>query len=362
MDNEQILNISSAYIEGGEMFFSAWNINGFFSCDLESGEARLLAILPYFSGRYGYGTSCSVDDSVYLSPCGASSIVELKKGIWQISREYQLERAEVGSDVARYGNIIPHKRKLYFCPYHAHSIMEFDIDSHQIVYWSDCYKLTGNNGGTGEPLFGGGIFYNNMIWMISYKINIVICFDPESKYTKAYKIGQQGDFFADICRSGEFFYIYCKSGKVLKWNEKNGSVSAIKNIWEELGGDTEDYVTVCAYKDRIWIANAGMRKCISIDGQNDIVKLHSIVGIENDIDKVGKYMVLNNDLYYLPEHNNYLYRINFIDDSVHAICVALRGENLKHYNTEYMKECRRNGIAVQETENRPFSLFAESII
>ena len=352
------LNMVSAYKENDKLYFSAWNLNGFFECDLKTGHAQLLATLPLVEGKYGYGSLYKMGNKVFLSPCNGKSIVELNTKDWSDIKTYDIDDAKLGYRVARYGSVFEYERKLFFRPYQAHSVMEFDSETHEIQYHSECYKkLQGIQGIKDGPLYSGAIRNGSKFWFICTQSNLLISFDMKYRTTEVYRIGDNTEIFSAVCHDGRDFWIYSRSKKLLRWNETDGIISIYKDILRS----GEEGVSMCYYNGRIWIATLGLRHCISVDIVTGKICDECYIGCKDDTVKYGALKVFDDGLYYLPEHNDYLYVLNIEEESMKRLKVGLDKENYERYEEAFVKQMLIDGSIIQESDVLSLESFVRCI-
>lgn len=353
------LNISYAYAENDKLLFSAWNVNGFFSCDIRTGVSKLLTLLPEFQGKYGYSDICLYKNYIYLSPCNGTGIVRLENNNWQSQEVYTLDDKQLGCNCARYGGIFKNQDSLYFRPYSARAVLSFNTVSHEIRYYDECYRLLENVAGIKSgPLFAGNAETEGKIWFVCLQANMIFSFDMMNQRTEGFEIANENERFTNVYSDGKYFWIICRSGSIIKWNKAEGIVHIFKDIWLENARG----ITACICDNRIWLATVGMGQCVSISLNDNIVRKEGFKGKSDDSEQHGNLRVINGEIYYLPEHNRYLYKFNDKECSAKAVLPRLEGEEYKCYKSELMNRDIQYGRTVREGTLFSVDMFLDNVL
>ena len=354
-NNEEIvLKCISACIDNKKMYFSAWNTNGFFCYDFISGNVELLTMLPIQECLFGYGYILCVDDSVFLSPCDGNSIIELDKNNWQNYRTYLVDDSKLGAEYARLGEPLKVGSSIYFTPYKSHSIVEYEIDSHNIHYHSDCYEMIKDKiKDDNLPLFTSAVLVDKKIWFVCLKSNDVICFDTESKSTSIYQIDDGEHTNKVLQYDGKFFWIYTSDDKLIKWNENSKKIFQLDNV---LGTNT-DWASMCIYKDSVILTYDLKKGIVVVDLATSTKNLVQLNLTNDEEHTYGGIKVINDELYLLPNQSEYLYQIDLGSKSALSRRITLSGEDYYDFLYKIIDNNAKNGgVTIEKTHNllKPF--------
>ncbi len=342
-----LLNFFDAFKDGNSLYFSAWNVNGFFRYDLERKTTDYLGLFPGGQGRYKYGYYCDTPQKLYFSPCNENSIVGIRKNQWDDIEIIPIDDSFIGTSVARFGLVKYLNENLWFVPYSSHAVMQYNLLDKKVSYYPECFELCNRIKEFSKgPLFRGGFVLKSQIWFISIQSNIIICFDTVSKKTYCYKAGNNNDLFVNFCLGKDCFWILTRSGEVIKWNESQGVIMRTKV------SDDEIYETqsIVYYKERIWIDLRNSRGIVALD--SDKVKTIDVLlpapdGIDSSI---GSITVIDGEVFSFPFPNNMLYIINPIDHRLEKHCVELVSDQYERYKNDIAKKTMEEKSFFNENE------------
>lgn len=354
---DKTLRFVSAYIENGFIYFLSWNANGIFRGDITSGKVKLLTVLPKRIEYNNYIYMKKNGDRLYLSPCHNNSIIEIEASNFDKKYEYLTDDKKTGAELTRYGDMEFREKNVYFYPFGGRAIMEFDTNNKTINYYNECYSLVKDNiNKKGELWFKGGVYEGNKMWFVSNLSSDILCFDTISKQTTCHSIDYGKTGFRKICFDGSDFWLLSYYGSVLQWNPSEGIKRLIKKVVSYKPTDYDKY-DMCVYDNRVWIAGSSMYECYSVDiSTGKIQKEYFSRNVDEEFGE-GQLKVMSGKLFFLPDKNDYLYRVETDEKKIYGVRFVLEDDEKEKYLDSIMKEDFDRGNIVIENEDNTLASF-----
>lgn len=358
MKEQIVLRFISAFKEDDQMIVLSCNLTGVFRVNMKNGYVETLAVLPQEFFSYNYMKMCKTASKYYFSPCHSDSIVEIDENNWDKQYLHKIDDEQIGIKKIRCNDVYPVGESVYFVPFGGHAIIELNQETDELHYYNQCYEYISNMISV-EPtlLYGGSIVERDKIWFVCRQINVVICFDTKKKETDCYVVGEDKSGFKSICYVDNSFWIYTNKGDLIQWDKSNG----VKQIIHDLGGDDPENVDIGLHKGKLLLAGQSMYHCVEVDVKSGECEKIDFKRNCNEERTYGFLTTIDNEIFFLPESNEYFYEIDTNNHCVYGRKFTLEGVELEKYRKMRIKnDVERKGIVV-EGDNEPLDDFIKIV-
>lgn len=225
MDNKIKLNFLAGVQVENLIYFSAWNMNGFFKYDIQKEKCTFLKSFPGEKDSGLHSEAILYHDSIWFIPRASEriAIVNLKN----LDITY-IELPEFGYH--RAGNIIPIRMRGYYksggnflcvIPYDYKMFLKIDMEKKKII--------REERWGENENVVCLGVMIQDELWIYKNISNEILVINMLSDELKIKKIEKRSDCYVGIQSVGEWillFPIYLKDG-ILLLNTKNNITKVV---------------------------------------------------------------------------------------------------------------------------------------
>jgi len=222
---------------------------------------------------YLYLSGVLHNENLYFAPYRATEIAE-----------YNIQKKMM--TYIPYGNIkcddgftavLNYEKYIFFTPYMYNAIMRFDTESKEIDFFADWLEplkqLT-----TEEklPFFAMPLrITENTIMLPAYGANAVVEFNMETLKSKVYEVGQKGYRYNGICFDGKDYWLSpLYNGPIVKWNPDVGIIKEFTNVVEGCLQNEISFRSIVFCEGYVWLFPELSKQTLKINIEtNEVFKV-----------------------------------------------------------------------------------------
>lgn len=225
---EEINKISfeDAYIDGEKIWFSASNLNGLFCIDKKSGETEFKGVFPgeNIDGVRLFSKVAYADKKLYFIPFYASCIME-----YEIDSE-KFIRIEIEENIGpgKFLSYSIYGDYIYFIPRAFGSVLRYNFKKKNLEVMYEWDLKIRESEPKEDVLFAGVVQKDGKLYCPMYHRNIMFKFDLISENAEYFELGEEKDMFMSIQYDGEMFWLIPKNrDRIVYWDEDKNEINYI---------------------------------------------------------------------------------------------------------------------------------------
>jgi hypothetical protein len=236
------------FVINDEIWFCDSHSNSFFKMNRETLEHEYVGSFAYSLHNYSYLVGTFYKERVYFAPFRANEIAEYdiqKKTMTYITyNNIKFDTNFVGA--------LNYKRYIFFTPSMYKAIMRLDTESKEIDFFDDWLEHLSRLI-TDEKQYFFSIplrVTENTFMFATCGTNAVVEFNMETLKSKVYEVGQKGYKYNCICFDGKDYWLSpFYNGPVVKWNP---DVGVIKEFTDVVGSD-QSFRSIVFSEGYVWL-------------------------------------------------------------------------------------------------------------
>ena len=265
-----VLDFTDAVFTGKTIRFSAWNVNGWFEYNRETGETKLLKLFQdgdqLLTRRYLYFATVRYQDDLYFLPTNAPSIkiYHTHSGTWEdIPYQEDLKGRSPYFCIAFCKDSV-----IWFLPYGARTIMSFDMRTKEKKYYSEwSVELEDSLKEINLP-FGQGTLYHNQIYFSILSMPKMVVFDTIHKTYQITSLPLDADEAVSVIYAGkDDLWMYTTKDRLLQYRD-----SALLKIYTDVLGEYVAGGTIVQVENQLWVFALKKDSCGIVDLQKGTVE------------------------------------------------------------------------------------------
>lgn len=215
-----------AYIGGEKIWFAASNLNALFCIDKKSGETEFKGVFPgeNIEGGRLYSKVAYADNKLYFIPFYATCIMEYEIDSGKFNRIEIEENIGPGKFLSYsiYGEFI------YLIPRAFGSVLRYNYKKKNLEIMYEWDSKIRESGPKEDVLFACAVQKEGKLYCPMYHRNIMFEFDLISEKAEYFKLGEEKDMFMSIQYDGEVFWLIPKNrDRIVCWNEDKNEMDYI---------------------------------------------------------------------------------------------------------------------------------------
>ena len=264
-----------AYINENDMWFASSSFNGLFYMNRETGKTEYIGefIGEELSEIRLYSKVVKVDNKLFFIPFNATSIAEYDMENNQFKR-IEIEDNEIKKKFLSYAVF---ENYIYLMPLFYGRIIRFNFKIEKInymEYWNkkiEKFKII-------KGIWFRDVFQiNEKLYCPFYQKNLIMIFDLKNENMEVVELGKETDLFQGIEYDGEKFWLIPeKRGYIACWKKGEKRISYIKDFPKSFEFQNQDvpFLSTSFSNGKVWILPCYANSILQIDVQTN--KIHNI--------------------------------------------------------------------------------------
>ena len=253
-----------------EIWFCDVNSYSFFKMNRETLEYEYVGSFANSSLHNDYLVGISYNERVYFTPYMANEIAEydIQKKIMTYIPYGNIKCDESFVVALNYG------KYLFFTPYMYKAIMRFDTESREIDFFDDWLEpLRQLTTDEKQPFFTMPLrITKSTIMLAACGANAVVEFNMETLKSKVYEVGQKGYRYNGICFDGKDYWFSPRcDGPVVKWNPDIGVIKEFTNVVEGCSQNDISFRSILFCEGYVWLFPELSKQTLRINVKTDEV-------------------------------------------------------------------------------------------
>ncbi|MBO6179961.1 MAG: CDP-glycerol glycerophosphotransferase family protein [Selenomonadaceae bacterium] len=329
---------TNALIDGENLYFVPYNLNGAFVFNTTTGEMKLCSIFDdgwryrKLSAGWHIGNFSNNGKLYGMVQCGKSYyIYDFSK---KSAKSIDISNKFASDELVQFYKTHQLGDDVWLSPHHGKAIGRYNIKTREIVFYPEIFSLVQNRWNGAYPIWGDSVQALGSLWILYAQGNDILEFNTASCEVYPHNVKDVDGKILTIEFDGENFWLYTTSGMLIEWVPKIGVKQKITNPL----GLVNEFGNIKYINGKIWIvANYqdvyGVVDCHT--GEIQIFKnmLNSVSG------RLGVAVLQASDdfLYVMPSNGNVLIRINTKNNNVESWKVELTDDIKEIYQQKFIE-------------------------
>lgn len=248
-DKELRLSFSYAVEVDGYLWASADQFNGLFKICVQTGESEFVASFDKENpGGLLYRGAVSYGRKLFFVPYLAKSIAEYNIDTKEM-RYYQIKaKMQKGS---LFTGFAVQDHKLFLFPHRMEDIVTLDMEGGQIQYYDCNYEALINNvEDKNTSMFASMIRAEDCEYMPCFRTNMLIKFNLVNYESEVLSISIANEGLCDVTYDSGILYILSVSGDIYAYDTRNGEVEL---FWTNMAKGKESYGMIIYLAGFLWL-------------------------------------------------------------------------------------------------------------
>jgi len=261
---------SRIFVINNEIWFCDRHSRSFFKMNKKTLEYEYVESFANSLKYDSYMAGTLYKELVYFVPYSANEIAEYdiqKKTMTYITYDNtKCNRCFVAA--LNYGKYI------FFTPYMYKAIMRLDTESKEIDFFDDWLEpLSRLITDEKQPFFGKPFrITENTIMLATCGANAVVEFNMETLKSKIYEVGQKNYQYSGVCFDGKDYWLSPRcNGPVVKWNPDVGVIKEFTNVVDGCSQNDISFRSIFFCEGYVWLIPKCSKQTLRINVKTDEV-------------------------------------------------------------------------------------------